>query len=210
MPKRPPKPPDRELAPRVKGKKSAAVVDPVEPSLTDLIRENPTQEELKLAYDEIDKQKSHRAAAILAAAFVEDAIRHALKAKFVPLANTEYEDVFGVGGPVSSFSSAINLGYALGLYGKEAKSDLHAIRRVRNAFAHAMKPISFDTPQIAKEVNKLTYIDWKRKGGEVIAVVRTGAPVDNEHRQRYADHCRVLIYEVIGQSLGWSKTGCLP
>jgi hypothetical protein len=181
--------PKRTPASRSKRRKSASPVVPVEPSLGDLTREKLTQSELKLAYDEIDNQTSHRAAAILAAAFVEDAIRFALKAEFQALTDAECNQIFG-----TSFSRVIDLGHAVGLYGKEAKSDLHVIRIVRNVFAHAMKPIDFDTPQIAKEVAKLTYIDLKRGRMAVIRV----APMDNVHRKRYADHCRVLIYEILG------------
>jgi hypothetical protein len=50
---------------------------------------------------------------------------------------------------MGSFFASIELGYALGLYGNLLRDDLHTIRTIRNAFAHAMKPLTFDTPQVA-------------------------------------------------------------
>ncbi|HEX4407959.1 MAG TPA: hypothetical protein VH206_04210 [Xanthobacteraceae bacterium] len=202
MATQPPKLPSRETETRPKQPGPPQNSSGKERSLNELIREAPTQPELNLAYSEIDNQGSHRAAAILAAAFVEDALRFVFKAKFRALRNKEYEEIFGGNGPLSSFSSAINLGYALGFYGREAKSDLHVIRRVRNVFAHAMKPITFETPLIVREVAKLKYIDWKRQSGEAVFIFRNSPPFDNENRKGYADHCRVLINDVMLEALG--------
>ena len=198
---RPPKPPDRPAAPRTKGRPAGQ--RPVEQmSLRDFIREPPTQEELNQAYAEIDVQKNHRAAAIIAAAFVEDALRFAFKAKFRALTGPEYDEIFDAKGPLSSFQAAINLGYAMSFYESEAKSDLHVIRRIRNAFAHAMKPVTFATVQISKEVDKLKYINWKRSKGETIFIFRGSGSMDNPNRETYANHCRILINDLIMDSLG--------
>jgi len=43
----------------------------------------------------------------------------------------------------------------MGLYDGTIRDDLDAIRRVRNVFAHALKPISFATPEVADEVRKI-------------------------------------------------------
>jgi hypothetical protein len=66
-------------------------------------------------------------AAIMAGAFVEDALRRL------------------VGGS-ANFNSMIEVGFSSGLYKELARNDLHVIRSVRNAFAHEMKPITFRYP----------------------------------------------------------------
>ena len=53
-------------------------------------------------------------------------------------------------GPMSSLYATIELGYAMGLYRQAIREDLHKIREVRNAFAHARKPIGFRDPEIMK------------------------------------------------------------
>src|SRR5262249_31340265 len=46
-------------------------------------------------------------------------------------------------GPLASFSARIDVGFAIGLYGDETKSDLHILRKVRNDFAHELMPKTF-------------------------------------------------------------------
>ena len=51
----------------------------------------------------------------------------------------------------------------LGLYDDFLAENLHSIRRVRNAFAHARKPVSFASDQIIKECTSLKIADPVRK-----------------------------------------------
>ena len=47
-------------------------------------------------------------------------------------------------GPISTFSSKINLAHALGIISDEEHRDLHLIRKVRNEFAHSSSVSLFD------------------------------------------------------------------
>src|SRR5680860_1674989 len=55
-------------------------------------------------------------------------------------------------GPLGTFSSKIALGYAMGLFGDEEMAYLNTVRRIRNAFAHSRKEVSFATPVIRAEL----------------------------------------------------------
>lgn len=56
---------------------------------------------------------------------------------------------------MSSFSPKIYLAYAMNIIDDSVLHDLNIIRRVRNAFAHAPKPISFSTNEVKHEILKL-------------------------------------------------------
>ena len=143
-------------------------------SLQHLIGETPDQKELHLAWNEIERPKNDRAAAIMAGAFVEDALRRAL-------------------GHGSTFNSMIETGFDRGLYKDLARNELHVIRRIRNAFAHAIRPITFDTPEVIGEVGKFQYPKWNETtGGLAFGPARQ----ENPYREIYTNICRVLINEL--------------
>lgn len=96
---------------------------------------------------------SDRTAAILGGVFLDEHLRLLLVAFLVddPLVN----ELFEVERPLSSFSARIKMAYALGLISKRAYDDLEQIRWIRNAFAHTMHGISFDTEAILAACSKL-------------------------------------------------------
>jgi hypothetical protein len=155
MTKRPPKPPDRPAAPRFKGKKNPSAPRP--PALRDLIRREPTTEEWRIAWDEV-KADPPRAAAIVATAHVQSSVIFALRRRFWEEPPFDINKYLEPPGPLSSFYGCIELGFALGAYGPVFQNDLHIIRRIRNGFAHAMVPLTFDTPEIAGEIDQLQYL----------------------------------------------------
>ena len=109
----------------------------------------PSEDALTSAFEEIEVA-SDRAAGILAACFLEDALQTVIINNFkVRLDRDERNNLFGGIKPLGSFSSKIDIGYAMGLYGRQAREDLHSIRTVRNAFAHAARLISFETKEVA-------------------------------------------------------------
>lgn len=59
-------------------------------------------------------------------------------------------------GPLSSFAAKAKVAYALGLIDKQTKEDLDYIRKIRNKFAHSVKPISFQDRPIREYCNKLS------------------------------------------------------
>jgi hypothetical protein len=143
-------------------------------SLRDIAGGPLDQQELHQAWNEIERPMNDRAAAIMAGAFVEDALCRAV-------------------GRRSPFYSMIEAGFDRGLYKGLVRNDLHVIRNVRNAFAHAIKPITFDTPEVIEEVGKLQFPTWNQMtGGLAFGPARQ----ENPHREIYANICRVLINEL--------------
>ena len=91
--------------------------------------------------------ESDRAFAILACTTVEDALESAIKARLVDgLSNEDTSRLFEGDNPLSTFSALIKIGFAMGVYGPVARADMNCLRDIRNAFAHAKMPITFDTP----------------------------------------------------------------
>jgi hypothetical protein len=121
--------------------------------------EYESDEDYSEAFGEIE-QAPDRIAAIVAAAVVEQSLRWALNSFFF-LQITEHEEreLFENDGMLSSFHAKIFMGFALGLFGEEARNDFTKIKNIRNAFAHAPRSLSFETPEIAGECEKLRYID---------------------------------------------------
>ena len=91
-----------------------------------------------------------RPAAIIASCYLERSLERALRGRL--LADKKIADAFLKGmGPLSSFSSRIDLAYLLGLIStKEAYGCFHAIRRARNCFAHELTPTRFSSAAVVK------------------------------------------------------------
>ncbi|WP_422373297.1 MltR family transcriptional regulator [Hoeflea sp.] len=100
-----------------------------------------------------------RAAAIIVSTHLEDDLKEFILSKMVPLTQSEIGEIFIGDSPISTFSAKINLAYALGLIGKQARHDLSLIRHIRNTFAHSRKPISFATNEVADTCKHLTLLD---------------------------------------------------
>jgi hypothetical protein len=118
-------------------------------ALTQLTRRAPSTIEFLEVLSELHSE-SERSAAIIGAAFVEDALQRALLSRMrSPLSSDDRRRLFGANGALSSFSGKIMIAYATHLLGPETRDDLDCIREIRNAFAHTVGSLSFETPQIA-------------------------------------------------------------
>ena len=100
-----------------------------------------------------------RAAAIVAASILEGALEGAIKTRLRDDDEDELKEMFGGSRPLGSFDAKIRLAFLLGLYGKEARGDLHRIRKVRNAFAHKLYAKSFGEGRIKDWCMALTIVD---------------------------------------------------
>ena len=104
------------------------------------------------------QRETDRAAAVLAAAFLDDQLGRLLKASLV--SDHEYvEALFHRNGPAASFSSRISLAYAIGLIGLDEAKDLHRVRDIRNAFAHQLHGLSFDVDSIAQKCDHFSIVE---------------------------------------------------
>jgi hypothetical protein len=122
-------------------------------TLKTLIAEWPSKDDL----DELVAELGHgsdRACAIIATANVESFLTTAILIKLVliKLENIDDETLKALesqNGALGGFFSKIYLGYALDLYDKATRNDLETIRKIRNAFAHASRPISFLNEEVS-------------------------------------------------------------
>ena len=139
-------------------------------------------------YDALN-QESDRAAAILAAAHFEHVLGKQIVHKFVELNRELQKNIFDGYGPLSTFSAKIDIAFALGLYDEENRKGLHKIRRIRNEFAHAPRPINFNNEKIADMCSKLPCI--------------TSSDADDTFRERYINYLQLSEDAlVLGVSLG--------
>lgn len=111
--------------------------------------------------------RNARAATLTVVSLLEGALQKFLITKLTIPEKEGPSDLFGSGAPLRDFSSKIKMGFALGLYGPQTKADLDAIREVRNAFAHTMEPIDFDTPEVVNVCNRIVILDLSDPLGEM-------------------------------------------
>ena len=131
--------------------------------------------------------ESDRAAAITACSYLEPRVDRALRSRLVPLTKKLDQTLFAGYGPLSTLSARIDVGYALGLYGKMTRADLHRIRSIRNSFAHDVDIRSFSHDKIAKACTDL----------EILRAAGHADTMESDFKGLY-----MLTLMVIGQALG--------
>ena len=92
-------------------------------------------------------QDSDRAAAIIAAAYLEDRLRDALRARLVTDEKIESQ-LFRGSGALAAHGTRVKLGYLLGLYDEKAMKLLNTIAKIRNQSAHSAAPKTFESDSI--------------------------------------------------------------
>jgi hypothetical protein len=152
-------------------------------TLHDLSREMFSEEDHPALRQELFAG-TDRSSALVACAMVDAALVMALKSRLIPMAEAEFKKLFYRQGAVlGSLSARIQLGQALGIYGPKMTAMLDAIRNVRNAFAHAVKPIGFDHELVAKECAPLP--------DERLSVTLATPLLPD--RERYIAACMILV-----------------
>lgn len=106
---------------------------------------------------EIETQ-TDRAAALIAASFLEDRLEELIKTKFVE-DNNLLSRMFKGYGPLASFSAKIDISVLMGLNDEAIAEMLRVIKNIRNDFAHDIRPIDFNTQKIRDKVNSIPDIE---------------------------------------------------
>ena len=101
-----------------------------------------------------------RSSAITMATMVDDALSVAIDARLVPISKTLKDRIYSDAGALGSFNAKIDMGFALGLYGIQTRSDLHLSRRIRNKFAHTFAISTFVHEEIAPLCMELKTPDY--------------------------------------------------
>ena len=106
------------------------------------------------------QDESDRGIAIVAAAMLDRQLEDILIANFQ---NTGLEkECTSNNGPLSSFSSKIQIAFSLGLISESENRNLQLIRKIRNDFAH-LRSVSFDQQTIANRCRSLDFAKKTRK-----------------------------------------------
>jgi hypothetical protein len=100
-----------------------------------------------------------RAAAIVAATFVEDALEDTLLSRMARLSKAEHDRLFRGDAPLSTFAAKIRVCRAFKLLSKTWADEITAIKDIRNAFAHARISINFSTPEITARIKRIRAIE---------------------------------------------------
>jgi hypothetical protein len=116
-------------------------------ALAFLSRQDPTEEYLLAFHQEVNAEKNDRGAAILLASNLEVSLRYAISGNLA-VVDDNYKVLFHTGAPIRSFEAKIRIGYAMGIFGEQTKYNLDCVKGIRNAFAHAVIPITFETAEI--------------------------------------------------------------
>jgi len=103
------------------------------------------------------RDESDRAAAVLAAAYLDHLLGELISATMTAEPEEVEEMLFQKGnGPLGTFSARIDTAYCLGLLSRDERGDLHLIRKIRNDFAHKLAGMSFEgTQTIANRCREL-------------------------------------------------------
>lgn len=103
-------------------------------------------------------QEDDRTAAIVGASLVESSLERVLVSSFEASTSDLNQRLFENRGPLSDFNSKILVAQAFNVFSERMANDIQRIRRIRNCFAHARLPVTFEEAAVAKEVSELAAV----------------------------------------------------
>ncbi len=157
-----------------------------------------------LAFRQTLSPETDRGCALMAAAYLDSRLGEWLALYFVDdpkVANKSLSQ----DGPLSTFSSTIELAYLLGLLSPRESQALNLIRKIRNEFAHIPEPTSFGHQKIASWCKSLETLGFYKRGNHRAmftgAVMMVLAAIN--FRRRHTVHCRakqdINVQKTVGQ-----------
>lgn len=99
--------------------------------------------------------QTHTGAATMLSSRLEKTLEQILQVSMPGLSGNLKARLFSGYGPLASFSAKIDIAKALGIVPPQLSTLLHAIKKIRNEFAHADDEIHFRHPKIRTLVEKL-------------------------------------------------------
>lgn len=128
------------------------------PNWTDSLSEEDSDKDRATIVALMFMQESDRGCAIFGASILHDDLESLFRTFFRndedSLKNV-IQPLFQTYAPLATFSSRIQLAYALRLITKDLKYRLDIIQRLRNDFAHESGPIDFDDPKCRDRLWKM-------------------------------------------------------
>ena len=119
--------------------------------LRHLSSEPASTEESNAVAAHFTEAQSPIVAAILGQSLIENELDAMLRDRLAVNDDTHWAELNSDNGPLFSFNSKIMLGRVLKLYTAELEHNLHIVRKIRNAFAHSKKLITFDNQLIVAD-----------------------------------------------------------
>lgn len=127
-----------------------------------LSKKIPARPEIERIMDALrDKDDIH--AAVMGVSIVEATLEQLIVSRLHTGGKDLVSRLFQNRGPLSDFNSKILIAEAFGFVTSPLAEELHRMRTIRNAFAHAKMPISFEDEPVAREVAALKMIQAIRQ-----------------------------------------------
>jgi len=123
-------------------------------ALRKLSRKFPAPPEIERIMNDLRNEKDI-SVAIVASAIAEASLEKLITQKFKTKCSTLIGQIFKSSGPLADFHSKILIANAFQIITSPLAEELHSIKTIRNTFAHAKVPISFDHELIVREINSL-------------------------------------------------------
>lgn len=125
------------------------------PTLADLSRTPATEEELKQVFDLLETE-SDRGCALIAGSLLENTLAMTINCHLADCGEQFRKKLYGGSdAPLGTFASKIKMGRALAIYDKRVQKSFETVKDIRNAFAHALRPLDFTNPTIVSHVETL-------------------------------------------------------
>jgi DNA-binding MltR family transcriptional regulator len=121
----------------------------------------PNLKQLEAMKQQLNGQ-SDRAVALILTAWLDDCLGSLLTANMIDNAEL-HKKLLLPNQPLGTFSTKINLCFALGLISEPAAVDLHTIRDIRNDFAHYRDPLQFTDDSVKDRISNLRLTDALKK-----------------------------------------------
>ena len=86
-----------------------------------------------------------------------------LRERFPKISDEEWGGMVGEYGPFNTLDQKIATAFAFRIIDEATKHNLKIVKRIRNAFAHAKKPIDFNHELIAEELRKVREPNFDKK-----------------------------------------------
>lgn len=93
-------------------------------------------------------KETDRGCALILAANLDNRLSELLRNLYVEHPPKSEKNLFSSQGFPATFSSRIDMCYALGQIGEDEYHDMHLIRKIRNEFAHNESGLTFQSPSI--------------------------------------------------------------
>lgn len=123
--------------------------------LKKLMQRIPAGSELSVTMRELANE-SDRSVAIVATSIMENVLQQAILNVLPEQERKVTDRMFTLDGPLRDFHSKILMARAIKLIPDEVEAELQLMRLIRNAFAHAVVPVSFETPEIEALMEEFT------------------------------------------------------